>query len=155
MEPLVVGLVLLSSSRVSYLRWQLGYKLTVEDFSWALMGCRCPTLRMCVISSFDLLTNANGAAVASHSQECPGHVLLSHGPLLSVPPSFVLYHQCNSALSFCHLLSTDSCARCFRCPSVTHAVHLIYGSKANVVCDLETDEALMFIDIDAMPESEE
>ncbi|KAG1810330.1 uncharacterized protein HD556DRAFT_1302656 [Suillus plorans] len=31
----------------------------------------------------------------------------------------------------------------------------VYGSKANVVCDLETDEALMFLDIDAMPESEE
>ncbi|KAG1884576.1 hypothetical protein F4604DRAFT_1676699 [Suillus subluteus] len=29
------------------------------------------------------------------------------------------------------------------------------GSKANVVCDLETDEALMFLDINAMPESEE
>ncbi|KAG1883259.1 hypothetical protein F4604DRAFT_1982734 [Suillus subluteus] len=80
------------------------------------IGLRCPTLRMCVISSFDLLTDADGAVVASHSQECPGHVLLSH---------------------------------------VTCAVYLIYGSKANVVCDLETDEALMFLDIDAMPESEE
>jgi len=28
-------------------------------------------------------------------------------------------------------------------------------SKANTVCDPETDEALMFLDIDAIPDSEE
>ncbi|KAG2107645.1 uncharacterized protein F5147DRAFT_774089 [Suillus discolor] len=37
-----------------------------------------------------------------------------------------------------------------------HSVYkTVYGSKANVVCNLETDEALMFLDIDAMPELEE
>ncbi|KAG1874047.1 hypothetical protein C8R48DRAFT_669676 [Suillus tomentosus] len=37
-----------------------------------------------------------------------------------------------------------------------HSVYkTVYGSKANVVCNIETDKVLMFLDIDAMPESEE
>ncbi|KAG2041300.1 hypothetical protein BDR03DRAFT_714633 [Suillus americanus] len=37
-----------------------------------------------------------------------------------------------------------------------HSIYnTIYGSKVNMVCDPETDEALMFLDIDAMPDSGE
>ncbi|KAG2029851.1 hypothetical protein BDR03DRAFT_1017828 [Suillus americanus] len=37
-----------------------------------------------------------------------------------------------------------------------HSIYkTVYGLKVNMVCDLETDEALMFLDIDAMPDSGE
>ncbi|KAG1773501.1 hypothetical protein EDD22DRAFT_946924 [Suillus occidentalis] len=37
-----------------------------------------------------------------------------------------------------------------------HSIYnTVYGLKANIVCDLEIDEALIFLDIDAMPDSGE